>query len=71
MKKLSLFLLLAFLTASAAQGQEPKLGKAPGPRLGKTAPLFELPDQDGKKQKLETMLEKGKVALVFYRSASW
>ena len=43
----------------------------PGLKVGKKAPSFELQDQLGKKIRLEDMLKKGPVALVFHRSASW
>ncbi len=35
------------------------------------APAFSLKDQNGKERTLEEFLKKGKVALVFYRSAGW
>ena len=35
------------------------------------APAFKLKDQNGKERTLEEFLKEGKVALVFYRSASW
>lgn len=43
----------------------------PGVAVGKTAPAFKLKDQNGKEQSLDELLEKGNVALVFYRSADW
>ncbi|CAN5238256.1 hypothetical protein BH10PLA2_BH10PLA2_03220 [soil metagenome] len=42
-----------------------------GPGIGGKAPAFTLKDQDGKERSLDELLKKGKVALVFYRSASW
>jgi len=39
--------------------------------IGAKAPAFTLKDQNGKEHTLEEFLKKGKVALVFYRSASW
>lgn len=44
---------------------------APGLKPGAKAPAFKLKDQAGKERSLESLLEKGSVALVFYRSASW
>jgi hypothetical protein len=43
-----------------------------GPEVGKKAPAFNLKDQAGKERTLDEFLKgNGKVALVFYRSASW
>ncbi len=42
-----------------------------GLKLGAKAPAFALKDQTGKERSLADFLNKGKVALVFYRSASW
>lgn len=40
-------------------------------QVGQKAPPFELKDQNGDEHSLAEMLKHGKVALVFYRSASW
>ena len=42
-----------------------------GIKIGEQAPEFTLKDQEGKKRSLDELLKKGKVALVFYRSADW
>lgn len=42
-----------------------------GPKVGEKAPTFTLKDQDGKERSLDELIKKGKVALVFYRSADW
>ena len=42
-----------------------------GLKIGEKAPEFKLKDQDGKERALSEFLKKGKVALVFYRSADW
>jgi len=42
-----------------------------GLKPGAKAPLFTLKDQEGKERSLDELLKKGKVALVFYRSADW
>ena len=42
-----------------------------GLKVGAKAPNFTLKDQEGKERSLDEFLKKGKVALVFYRSASW
>ncbi len=43
----------------------------PGLLVGAKAPKFTLRDQEGKDRSLDEILKKGKVALVFYRSADW
>ncbi len=43
----------------------------PGLEVGQKAPPFALTGQDGKEHTLGELTEKGKVALVFYRSADW
>ncbi len=40
-------------------------------QVGEKAPRFTLKDQEGKERSLDELLKKGKVALVFYRSADW
>ena len=42
-----------------------------GLKVGEKAPGFTLKDQEGKERSLDEFLKKGKVALVFYRSADW
>jgi|HubBroStandDraft_3_1064219.scaffolds.fasta_scaffold3254750_1 cytochrome oxidase Cu insertion factor (SCO1/SenC/PrrC family) len=42
-----------------------------GLKVGTKAPAFKLKGQDGKEHSLDEFLKKGKVALVFYRSANW
>jgi cytochrome oxidase Cu insertion factor (SCO1/SenC/PrrC family) len=72
----SLGLVLAILLLSTpslvAQG---KGGPAPeeltGLKVGEKAPNFTLKDQEGKERSLDDLLMKGKIALVFYRSADW
>ena len=39
--------------------------------VGDQSPDFELQDQHGQRRALAEFLGKGKVALVFYRSADW
>ena len=65
---------LAVLAVPAARGQEK--GKAApkeltGLKVGARAPGFTLKDQEGRERTLDEFLKKGKVALVFYRSADW
>ena len=45
--------------------------KVPGLEAGEKAPAFKLKDQKGKDVSLEELLKKGKVAVVFQRSADW
>ena len=42
-----------------------------GLKVGEKAPKFTLKDQDGNERSLDELLKKGRVALVFYRSADW
>jgi cytochrome oxidase Cu insertion factor (SCO1/SenC/PrrC family) len=42
-----------------------------GLMVGDKAPRFTLKDQSGRERSLDEFLAKGKVALVFYRSADW
>ena len=39
--------------------------------VGGKVPPVKLKDQDGAEQSLDALLKRGKVALVFYRSADW
>ncbi len=55
-----------------AQGQpKPASEEQTGIKVGEKAPRFTLKDQEGKQRSLDDLLKKGKVALVFYRSADW
>ncbi len=51
----------------AAKKQEEKAGL----KVGVKAPAFTLKDQADTKRTLDEFTKAGKVALVFYRSASW
>jgi cytochrome oxidase Cu insertion factor (SCO1/SenC/PrrC family) len=69
-------LALAFSLLSApdlsAQGKEkPSPEEQTGLKVGVKAPKFTLKDQEGKERSLDEFLKKGKVALVYYRSADW
>jgi cytochrome oxidase Cu insertion factor (SCO1/SenC/PrrC family) len=63
----SLVLTLAGGSEAADKAAEEKTGL----EVGAKAPAFKLQDQDGKERTLEEFRKQGKVALVFYRSASW
>lgn len=57
-----------FEQAGAGEGATPE---APGLPIGARAPSFVLQDQEGRALALESLLEEGPVALVFFRSAGW
>ncbi len=63
--------LLAVPTAGAQGKGKPAPEEQPGLKVGAKAPKFTLKDQEGKERSLDEFLGKGKVALVFYRSADW
>jgi peroxiredoxin len=54
-------------TATVTQDPEEKTGLP----LGHVAPDFILPDQNGNKVSLDSLLKKGPVAVVFHRSVHW
>ena len=64
-------LLLVAPTAWAQTKGKPAPKEQTGMEVGTKAPKFTLKDQDGKERSLDEFLSKGKVALVFYRSADW
>ncbi|MDX2038393.1 MAG: hypothetical protein SFX72_17225 [Isosphaeraceae bacterium] len=71
-----LALAIAFAAACTLQADAQGRGK-PAPEelsglpVGSKAPAFTLNDQSGKPRSLGDLSAKGKVALVFYRSADW
>jgi cytochrome oxidase Cu insertion factor (SCO1/SenC/PrrC family) len=65
------FALLAAPNAWAQGKGKPAPEEQTGLKVGEKAPAFGLKDQEGKERSLGEFLEKGKVALVFYRSADW
>ena len=67
---LALALLAALNVQVKAQGK-PAPEELTGLKVGAKAPSFRLKDQQGKERSLDEFLKKGKVALVFYRSADW
>ena len=68
MKLLSLALAALFLTASLSAAD---MAATPGLAVGTKAPDFTLKNAAGDDVALSALLKKGKVALVFYRSADW
>lgn len=63
--------LLAVPSVSAQGKGKPAPEEQTGVKVGAKAPKFALKDQEGKDRSLDDLLKKGKVALVFYRSADW
>ena len=63
--------LLAAPSAWSQGKGKPAPEEQAGLKVGETAPRFTLNDQEGKERSLDEFLGKGKVALVFYRSADW
>jgi cytochrome oxidase Cu insertion factor (SCO1/SenC/PrrC family) len=72
--RLIAFSILAVLPGPIAWAQgkgKPAPEEQTGRKVGEKAPGFVLEDQEGRKRSLDEFLSKGKVALVFYRSADW
>ena len=63
--------LLATPTVWAQGKVKPAPEEQTGLKVGEKAPKFTLKDQEDKERSLDDLLKKGKVALVFYRSADW
>lgn len=57
--------------ASHAQGKAAPDSMTGTVNVGDKAPDFTLKGNDGKEYTLSEMTKKGRVALVFYRSANW
>jgi cytochrome oxidase Cu insertion factor (SCO1/SenC/PrrC family) len=64
-------LLLVATTAWSQTKGKPAPEEQTGLKVGEKAAKFTLKDQEGKERSLDEFLGKGKVALVFYRSADW
>ena len=62
-------LLLGLLAAGGTAQQPPE--DRTGLKVGARAPAFTLKDQRGQERSLAEFQKKGRVVLVFYRSASW
>jgi peroxiredoxin len=68
------FLACLALAATGSAADNGPANAAPvevGLKVGERAPQFTLPDQDGHEIKLQDLLKKGPVAVVFHRSAEW
>ena len=64
-------ILLAAQSAWAQDRAKSAAEEQTGLRVGENAPKFTLTDQEDKERTLDEFLKKGKVALVFFRSADW
>ena len=73
--RLAALAVAVLLVAAPAAWPQGKAKSAPeeqtGLKVGEPAPKFTLKDQEGRERSLDEFLTKGKVALVFYRSADW
>jgi cytochrome oxidase Cu insertion factor (SCO1/SenC/PrrC family) len=63
--------LLAVVPAGTQAQARPAPAAQTGLEIGARAPSFTLQDQEGRERSLSEFLTKGKLALVFYRSADW
>jgi cytochrome oxidase Cu insertion factor (SCO1/SenC/PrrC family) len=63
--------LLVLALAGGGRADDKTPDEKTGLAVGTKAPAFNLKDQNGKERTLEEFLKKGKVAIVFYRSAGW
>ena len=69
---LAFALFLAGAFSGSTSGQTPKAPEEKsGIPVGAQAPKFQLHDQNNQERSLDEFVKQGKVALVFYRSASW
>jgi cytochrome oxidase Cu insertion factor (SCO1/SenC/PrrC family) len=66
-----LVVALPLPTSRAQTRGQPAPEERSGLAVSAKAPKFTLKDQDGRERSLDEFLAKGKVALVFYRSADW
>ena len=73
-RSIALGIVVGVLAAPSARAQgkaKPAPEEQTGVKIGANAPRFTLKDQHGAERSLDELLKKGKVALVFYRSADW
>ena len=61
----------AAVVPDKSHAQSPVTNWNPGLPVGAQAPAFKLVGQDGQEHDLAELLVKGKLALVFQRSADW
>jgi cytochrome oxidase Cu insertion factor (SCO1/SenC/PrrC family) len=63
--------IVAVPSLGAGQEGKPAPEANTGLAVGEPAPRFTLKDQAGNERSLDNFLKKGKLALVFFRSADW
>ena len=71
LKFAAVFALLAAPPVWSQANSKPAPEEQTGLKVGTKTPQFTLKDSSGKERSLDEFLAKGKVALVFYRSADW
>jgi cytochrome oxidase Cu insertion factor (SCO1/SenC/PrrC family) len=59
------------LLGSVAAGPQDAPDDKTGLKVDTKAPAFALKDQNGKERSLDELVKKGKLAVVFFRSAEW
>jgi peroxiredoxin len=66
------FLVVVFVLQAQAQGTRARVDVSKlGPQVGERAPDFQLIDQAGKPQTLQSIMGRRGAMLVFVRSADW
>lgn len=63
--------LTSFSTMTSAQSRTGVDIEALGPQVGEAVPQFQLPDQNGNLQSLDSILGPNGAMLLFHRSADW
>lgn len=66
-----LFLLVSASTMLSAQTRESVDVHSLGPQVGERVPDFQLPDQHGQLQSLDSIKGPNGTMLLFHRSADW
>ncbi len=65
-------LIVLFVLAGQAQGNRTRIDVSElGPQVGESVPDFQLVDQTGKSQTLQSIMGRRGAMLVFVRSADW
>ena len=64
-------LLIAATTMLNAQTRQEVDVHSLGPQVGERVPNFELPDQNGRLQTLDSIMGPNGAMLLFHRSADW
>ena len=63
--------LLVLAAATNAQSRTPVDVTTLGPQVGERVPDFNLPDQNGRKHSLQSLMGPNGILLLFHRSAEW